>query len=606
MAVSSEQFRIPTALRLNKTIPRRALVIASCFGASLPAHLNAAGCATDFILFNNVAELPTQPPRPFPDYDFQIVQIAGRSVLPDGAYFQRLDTEEGWDELFEETATRLCQLLSAALRWNREHGLLSFVVNFTVPQQNPLGRLIPRHDKRNIVRFFHRLNDSLSEEVARYPNAYVVDCDEIAASLGRRYVQDDVVGQFNHLSTLDYGGSLDNERIEPPSRVDELFPNRTEAYLSAVVEEIFAMFRTVRRIDGVKLVIVDLDDTLWRGMVVEDWRSGGYASEGYPLGLAEALLYLKARGILLAIVSKNDAGKIAAVWDHVWLGRLKMDDFSSCRINWEPKERNVEAVIREVNVLPESVVFIDDNPVERAAIQAAFPGIRILGREPFALRRILLWSPETQVPFITAESTRRTEMIRAQAGRETARSRLSRDAFLASLNVRTTVFTIGSPDHPQFPRAFELINKTNQFNTTGRRLTLEACTQAFQHGAVLHAFEVEDNYTPYGLVGVAVVRAHCIEQFVMSCRVIGLGVEGGVVERIVRAEIDAGAPQVRAVMIDTGANSLCRDLFERAGFQAGDAFWVYRPPGETAAVPAPAHDAFAEVAPAAEGERTSS
>jgi FkbH-like protein len=584
MANPTGDFRIPAALSRTQILPRRALVIASCFGGQFPGYLRTAGCECDYLLFNHVGELPVSPPQPVADYDFQIVQLAIRSVLPERAYFRTIESEAAAVALFEETEQRLFQHLDAAMRWNSEHGLLTFVCNFMVPQQNPMGRMLARHDKRNLTRFFHHLNDSLSAELARYKNAYVLDCDEVSASLGRRYIQDDVFAQFNHGSVLDRYDALDVDRLHPPTSLAELYPDRREAYMSALVQECFAMHRTAQRIDAVKLVIVDLDDTLWRGVVADHFQGAGAATEGYPLGLAEALLYLKARGVLLAIVSKNDADKIARIWEHVWHGRLRMEDFAVCKINWQPKEENVDAVIRDVNVLPGSVVFIDDNPVERAAVQAAFPEIRVLGDEPFVLRQILLWSAETQVPFITEESSRRTAMIHSQVEREASRSRLSREDFLASLNVRITVFVTNSIEDPKFQRAFELINKTNQFNTTGRRLTLNACTEAFAQGMVFHAFEVEDIYTHYGLVGVAVVRTHCIEQFVMSCRVLGLGVETQVMKRVCDALRDNGAQEVTGVVRHTEANRLSQDLFERSGFTFQNGSWIL---AETALLPYP-------------------
>jgi FkbH-like protein len=570
-----DEFGVPRALRVTQATPLRALVVGSCFSVNLPPHLRLAGHDGDHVLFNHVGELPPQPPRPLADYDFQVVQVPVRSVLPEMAYFRLIESSAGYEALLPEAEERLFQLLAAAMRWNSESGLLTFVVNFLTPQQNPLGRMLPRHGKRNIVRLFQRLNESLSEEVSRYHNSYVIDCDEISASHGRRYVQDDVYMQVNHASPIaDDGRELDLNRLQPPSRLDALYPNRRMAFMSSVIEEMLAMHRTTQRIDAVKLVIVDLDDTLWRGLVLEDWRGGGTATEGYPLGLAEALLHLKARGIVLAIVSKNDPDRIAQVWDHVWHGRLSLEDFAVRQINWRPKDENVAAVIRAVNVRPDSVVFIDDNPVERARVLAAFPDIRVLGDEPYALRRILLASPETQVSTITDESARRTEMVQAQVVREGARARMSREEFLSSLDVRTALFEIRGLDDPRLARCLELINKTSQFNTTGRRLPVEACGAAFADGMVLHAFEVEDRYVKYGLVGAAIARAGCIEQFVMSCRVIGLDVEHGVIAAIVQSIEAAGVERATAMVIDTGINHLCLDLYQRCGFTQHEGGWI--------------------------------
>ena len=178
------------------------------------------------------------------------------------------------------------------------------------------------------------------------------------------------------------------------------------------------MLRTIRQTDMVKLVLVDLDDTLWRGVAAEAAEVSSTASEGWPLGFAEALMFLKSRGVLLGIVSKNDEDRVREIWRRIYGTRIRLEDFAAVKINWRPKAENIEEILAEVNLLPNSVVFIDDNPVERAAVKAAFPEIRVLGPNPYLWRRILLWSPETQVATITSESAARTEMVQKQVQRE--------------------------------------------------------------------------------------------------------------------------------------------------------------------------------------------
>jgi HAD superfamily phosphatase (TIGR01681 family) len=291
-----------------------------------------------------------------------------------------------------------------------------------------------------MVYFFRKLNDSLSIAVSRYNNAFVLDIDEIVGSFGRRYFQPDVLVQTTHSGWLPDCDVYDQNRLHPIHRIDEHYPLQGEPIMDAMVDEMLAMRRTIEQIDTVKLVVLDLDDTLWRGVLVEEEEFYSYTTEGWPLGLAEALLFLKKRGVLLALVSKNDEAKIVSLWDKVWGGKLLLEDFAVRKINWESKADNIDEVMREVNVLPPSVVFIDDNPVERAAVQAAFPDIRVLGSEPYVVRRILLWSPETQVAVITEESSRRTEMVHSQVERESARKRFSKEEFLASLNVKNDSF----------------------------------------------------------------------------------------------------------------------------------------------------------------------
>jgi FkbH-like protein len=309
--------------------------------------------------------------------------------------------------------------------------------------------------------------------------------------------------------------------------------------------------------------------------------------EGWPLGVIEALQFLKKRGVLLAIVSRNDEARIVQVWDSIMLGRLRLDDFAIRKINWRPKVENLEDIIREVNILPRGVVFIDDNPVERAGVKAALPEVRVLGAHPYLIRRILLWAPEMQVGVVTEESARRTEMVQAQVAREADRRSMSRSEFLASLDVKVRMIEIAGAGHRQFPRALELINKTNQFNTTGRRWTQADCVAAFAQGGVFRAFEVQDRFTHYGLVGVVATQAGRIEQFVMSCRVLGLDVEKAVVAELSRRLQNGG--DVVALLEETDANFPCRDLYARCGFTADGGHWI-KP--RDRAVEAPSHVAL--------------
>ena len=288
----------------------------------------------------------------------------------------------------------------------------------------------------------------------------------------------------------------------------------------------------------------------------------------------EALCFLKRRGVLLAIVSKNDEGRIAGIWDTMTHGLIRLDDFAVRRINWRPKAQNLEEIIAEVNVLPRNVLYIDDNPVERASVKAELPDVRILDGRYYYWRRMLLWAPEIQVAAMTDESVRRTEMVQAQVVRETSRRSLPREEFLASLAVRLRLFEVDSADHRSFPRAFELLNKANQFNTTGRRWTEAEFLSAMRQGLRMFAFEVEDKYTSYGLVGVAVIGEWSIEQFVMSCRVIGLDVEIAAVAEIARRIFRGRCHDLIGRLTATDANGPCLDLFSRCGFASDGEGWI--------------------------------
>ena len=154
------------------------------------------------------------------------------------------------------------------------------------------------------------------------------------------------------------------------------------AFAGAVIAEAEAMWRTIAQHDAVKLVVIDLDDTLWRGVSGDAATVDHHMFAGWPYGLAEALLYLKKRGVLLAIISKNDEARVREIWRSIVGRALRLEDFAAVRINWTSKAENMADILAAARLLPRSVVFIDDNPAERAAMQAAFADIRVLGSHP--------------------------------------------------------------------------------------------------------------------------------------------------------------------------------------------------------------------------------
>jgi FkbH-like protein len=430
---------------------------------------------------------------------------------------------------------------------------------------------MPYNDLRNFAFFVDKLNEYLVSLVDDYQNAFILDMNSIVKTFGSKYFQDEILWQYNHGAALgDNDHEQDQARLHPPEPISSTFELRGGDVIEALWEEVRAIYRTANGIGAVKLVIVDIDDTIWRGVAAEQDEPNPASLEGWPLGLAEALLYLKQRGIVLGIVSKNDEARIRDIWDKMWQNRLRLDDFAAVQINWNQKSENVAAILKAVNVLPDSVVFIDDNPVERFNVESAFPGIRTLGGSLYDIRRILLWAPETQSRQISDESARRHAMIKAQVERESARGQLDRGAFLASLEVKFEEISIRDSRHPRFDRAFELLNKTNQFNTTGQRWAMDEITKAFEQGLEIFAFSVTDRFTDYGLVGMALVRSGVIEQFVMSCRVIGLDVELECISRL-----KGRYSSLRARYHDTGKNFLCKDLFERAGLAPDGDDWVW-------------------------------
>ena len=193
-----------------------------------------------------------------------------------------------------------------------------------------------------------------------------------------------------------------------------------------------------------------------------------------------------------------------------------------------------------------------------------------------------------QVAQISQESSQRTQLIQAQIERERARAVLSREGFLASLNLKIAIHKVGAITDARFARALELINKSNQFNTTGVRWSDSEAAEYFKRGGGWWAFEVADRFTRYGLVGVVCISENQVHQFVMSCRVAGLDAELAALSAIL-AHSPMRDMELEGSVKDTAANAIVRDLFQRIGWSNVDGRWR-----GGALIPMPAHVALVD------------
>ncbi len=512
-------------------------------------------------------------------FDLCVTGITFRSLLWDSGYqeiiFARIKTEAQAEELVERCVATLKGYLEAF------SGVLSgrpvFFPSFLEPSLNYDGILINPHKPTSVRSMIRRINEKFCTLIATYADFYYVEMNDIINSIGRLYLQDDIFLSFSHNAIIrDWNLDLDKNRmIEATSRIPMYQTQYYDmSYGLLFWSHIANALKIIKKSNTVKLIIVDLDDTLWRGVAGEASELTDLEKkEGWPLGFVEALLYFKNRGGLLAICSKNDYDTAVQHMKEVWKDELTIDDFASVRINRLPKTHNIAEILGEVNVLPDSVVFIDDNPREISEVNSHFPTIRCIGGNHFEWRRIVMASPETQVPVITEESAKRTELIRAKVDRETASALVSREEWLASLQIELTAGIVQHEEAAAFARCFELLNKTNQFNTNGKRWDNGEMKAFFQTGGAIIYISLKDKTIDNGIVGLSLVRSGEIVQAVLSCRVFGLGAEIGMGHFAMRQALAQGHGHVTGTIVDTGKNFTCHRYFESMGFvQHGDHF----------------------------------
>jgi FkbH-like protein len=465
--------------------------------------------------------------------------------------------------------------------------------NLPEPTVQPLG-LAERGVKGHRTRF-RLTNVALAELAVAFSDVHVVDIAGALGAIGSEQLLDDGEVGFTHFGSP--GWMLQRPESEKAA-VHGIFPDTAPLAQAlggdpygreaAVAEKHIDALVTVTGIDRKKCVIVDLDGTLWPGVLAETgspfaWTpeiSGPFSFVGLYFGLHEALKSLRKRGIVLACVSKNDEATVRELWkypDHYPKHRLLTpDDFVTWRVNWDDKVGNIRSIAEELGFALETFLFIDDNPVERDRVRQRLAEVEVWGEDPFGLRRRLLNDPRLQIPVVTAEAASRSELVKAQIARRQLRGETMGEAeYIEQLQIKCAIERL-SASSPKLQRVEELFQRTTQFNTMGRKFSAsELAAVAANPGARLFAVEVSDRIGDYGLVGAAVIVDAEIAGFAVSCRALGMGIEHRFLRHILN-ECNEIAQSLLARIIPTPRNIPARNLYRDNGFaEAEPGLWRF-------------------------------
>lgn len=347
-----------------------------------------------------------------------------------------------------------------------------------------------------------------------------------------------------------------------------------------------------------KCIVVDCDNTLWGGVIAEDGIGGIALGSTFPGSAFQefqrVLKRLNRAGVLLALNSKNDHSEVLAAFTQHDEMLLSTADIAVWRVNWQLKSQNIREIAVELNISEDSLVFIDDSSHELAEVRAALPHVRTL-QVPEELELLPDLIPESGLfrnMHVSQEDRVRTEMVSTEGYRREVASTLTKEEFLASLELEVEFFAVGEQ---HVTRVAQLTNKTNQFNlTTIRRTEAEIRALLNESDHNVYAIRVSDKFGDYGLVGVAVVGHFGarweVDTFLMSCRVLGRGIETAFLARVVSEAVAGGAGAVTARYVATPKNGLVEDFYLRHGFiQVGDGEFEANPIDVTSA---PGHIAF--------------
>jgi len=324
-----------------------------------------------------------------------------------------------------------------------------------------------------------------------------------------------------------------------------------------------------------KCLVLDLDNTLWGGVLGDDGMAALKLGDEHPgsafKAFQRALRGYRERGMLLAIASKNDEATVREALDTHPDMILRSADFAAIEANWQAKSASLVRIAKKLNIGLDSLVFFDDNPVERAEVRAHCPGVRVVEMPVDVLHYVaaLATVPLLDRPRVLEEDRARATMVADDAQRERlAATTQSIEEFLAGLEM---VATVGQSDDTTIERISQLIHKTNQFNLTTRRHSLEDVRKlASASDARVLWMRLADRFGDMGLIAVGIVRVEGdvgrVDTLLMSCRVMGRGVEDAVLAHLVEAARELGAKSLLGEYRRTAKNDIVREYYRERGF----------------------------------------
>jgi FkbH-like protein len=450
---------------------------------------------------------------------------------------------------FEARAADVLARIDATLDLFRKKSSGAALVASFAPAAHRVGAIFDANQAGSYTHRLNALNASLLERISARPGCVVWDYAGLVASCGAARWTD--------------------PRLWALARTPVAAANQP-----ALAQHLVRTVRGVLR-PASKCLVLDLDNTLWGGVIGDDGVGGIQLGEEFPgrafKELQRACLGLRDRGILLALSSKNDPEAVHECFAKHPEMVLRLEDFAATRVNWNPKSQSLREIAEELNIGLDSLVFFDDNPVERGEVRERAPEVHVveLPADPASYVKTLADVAAFDTPAITEEDRNRARSYQAEAQRTKAESQAgSLEEFLASLEM---VVEIGPLDAVTSQRVAQLVQKTNQFNTTTRRLS-QAELEAMHDDAGLGVYWLRqsDRYGDMGLVAVGVLtpegESAVIHGLVMSCRVANRGIEQTMLAHLARRARSLGYKRLVGEYVPTKKNHVVAELYPRHGF----------------------------------------
>jgi FkbH-like protein len=454
---------------------------------------------------------------------------------------------------------RVADFVNLVKTFKNRTGSKLILTNCSIPTYSPYGICEVRTEyglKEMVYDFNARLSDAFRSD----PQVFLFDFNSFVAKYGE-------------INVLDYRQFL----------VGDI--KVSLSYIPHLAEELMGYVKANLGVNR-KCIVLDLDNTLWGGIIGEDGFDRIDLSLKPP-GMAfmefqRVLLALYQRGVILAINSRNNEDEaLRAIRDHPFMV-LREEHFATMKINWSDKISNMKEIAQELNIGLDSIVYFDDDPINRELMSKAIPQIKTidLPDDPSLYASTLMQINDFNTLVMTNEDRKRGEMYREEHKRtELKRSSSNLEDFLKQLEIRVTMkkannFTI--------PRIAQLTLKTNQFNLTTRRYQEEDVeTLAQDHTKLIGCAQTQDKFGDNGITGVYIVNKNhldkewFIDTFLLSCRVMGRGIEDAMMGYILSKAKEEGVIKVKAEFIPTKKNKPCEQLLPNFGFKKEGEQWVY-------------------------------
>ncbi|MGB8642471.1 MAG: HAD-IIIC family phosphatase [Nitrososphaeraceae archaeon] len=454
---------------------------------------------------------------------------------------------------------RVADFVNLVKTFKNRTGSKLVLTNCSIPTYSPYGICEVRTEyglKEMVYDFNARLSDAFRSD----PQVFLFDFNSFVAKYGE-------------INVLDYRQFL----------VGDI--KVSLSYIPHLAEELMGYVKASLGVNR-KCIVLDLDNTLWGGIIGEDGFDRIDLSLKPP-GMAfmefqRVLLALYQRGVILAINSRNNEDEaLRAIRDHPFMV-LREEHFATMKINWSDKISNMKEIAQELNIGLDSIVYFDDDPINRELMSKAIPQIKTidLPDDPSLYASTLMQINDFNTLVMTNEDRKRGEMYREEHKRtELKRSSSNLEDFLKQLEIRVTMkkannFTI--------PRIAQLTLKTNQFNLTTHRYQEEDVeTLAQDHTKLIGCAQTQDKFGDNGITGVYIVNKNDVDKewfidtFLLSCRVMGRGIEDAMMGYILSKAKEEGVIKVKAEFIPTKKNKPCEQLLPNFGFKKEGEQWVY-------------------------------